>query len=180
MSKDILSNSFVLDTHFRRTDLSFNHKKLKFVSSDIRFFKILFINSLVKQGKKIRAEFWVHSLLYALKRHMRINMSHYNILYYTFIRLRPLVTLRKVKLGRTLYQLPMWINRRKQNAFAIRVLLKAARMSDKGTRRISMEKLLELFLLNFLKKDNPAIQYRIALHKDVHESMAFSHFLKWL
>lgn len=106
MSKDILAHSFVLDTHFRRSDLSFNHKKLFFASTDIRFFKTLFINSLIKQGKKIRAEFWVHSLLFALKRHMRIKMSQYHILYYTFMRLRPLVMLRKVKLGRTMYYLP--------------------------------------------------------------------------
>jgi len=38
---------------------------------------------------------------------MRINMSHFNILYYTFVRLRPLVSLRRVKLGRTVYQLPL-------------------------------------------------------------------------
>jgi len=57
MSKNVLSKSFVLDTHFRRSDLSFNHKKLSFVSNDVRFFKQFFLNSLVKQGKKIRAEF---------------------------------------------------------------------------------------------------------------------------
>ncbi len=107
MNKNILANTFVLDTHFRRNDLSFNHKKLFFVSKDVRHFKVLFINSLIKQGKKLRAEFWIHSLLYALKRHMRINMSQYNVIYYTFVRLRPLVTLRKLKLGRTLYHLPM-------------------------------------------------------------------------
>lgn len=180
MSKNVLSKSFVLDTHFRRSDLSFNHKKLSFVSNDVRFFKQFFLNSLVKQGKKIRAEFWIHSLLFALKRHMRINMSHFNILYYTFVRLRPLVSLRRVKLGRTLYQLPLWINRRKRNAYAIRVLLRASRVSEKGTKRISLEKVLELLLLNLLKKENSAFQQRVALHKEVHDSMAFSHFLKWL
>lgn len=180
MNKNVLKNSFVLDTHFRRNDLSFNHKKLFFVSKDVRHFKMLFINSLIKQGKKIRAEFWIHSLLYALKKHMRINMSQYNVIYYTFVRLRPLVTLRKLKLGRTLYHLPMWISRRKKNASAVRLLLKSSRISDKGTRRISMVKVLELVLQNLLKKDNIAFQQRIILHKEVHESMAFSHFLRWV
>ncbi len=60
----------------------------------------------------------------------------------------------------------------------MRVLLKASRISDKGTRRISLEKVLELLLLNLLKKENAAYQYRVALHKEVHDSMAFSHFLK--
>lgn len=177
-SKQILSKSFVLDTHFRRNDLSFNHKKLSFVSNDVKFFKQFFLNSMIKEGKKIRAEYWMHGLLFALKRHMRINMSHYNILYYTFVRLRPLVSLRKLKLGRTMYQLPLWINKKKRNAYAIRVLLKASRVSEKGTRRISFEKVLELLLLNLLKKENTAYKYRITLHKDVHDSMAFSHFLK--
>jgi hypothetical protein len=56
MSKKILSNSFVLEKHVRRDDLSFNHKKLSFVSNDVKFFKQFFLNSLIKQGKKIRAE----------------------------------------------------------------------------------------------------------------------------
>jgi len=57
MSKNVLSKSFVLDTHFRRSDLSFNHKKLSFVSNDVKFFKQFFLNSLIKEGKKIRAEY---------------------------------------------------------------------------------------------------------------------------
>jgi len=41
-----------------------------------------------------------------------------------------------------------------------------------------MVKVLELVLQNLLKKDNTAFQQRVALHKEVHESMAFSHFLR--
>jgi len=72
------------------------------------------------------------------------------------------------------------LNRKKKNAYAVRLLLKSSRISDKGTKRISMVKLLELVLQNLLKKDNIAFQHRVALHKEVHESMAFSHFLRWL
>lgn len=107
MSTRRLDNLFVLEREFGKHDLKFRHKRLRFVSDDVSKFKVLFVNSLIKQGKKLRAEYWVHSLLVALKRHMRIKMSHFNVFIYSLIRLRPLVGFRRFKLGRTLYYLPM-------------------------------------------------------------------------
>ena len=84
-----------------------DEKNLSFTSSDIRMFKLLFINSLVKKGKKITAEYFVHRLLYHIKLSIGKGTSHFDVLFYTFIRLRPLVTLRPFKAGPTLYHLPI-------------------------------------------------------------------------
>jgi ribosomal protein S7 len=181
MSTRRLDNVFVLEREFGKHDLKFRHKRLRFVSDDVSKFKVLFINSLIKQGKKLRAEYWVHSLLVALKRHMRIQMSHFDVFTYALVRLRPLVGFRRFKLGRTLYYLPMWLRDQKKRGMAVRYLLRAARDPHKGSgKNISMEKVLELFLFNVLHKDNVAFQYRVDFHKIVKEGMAFVRFLKWL
>lgn len=57
MSTRRLDNLFVLEREFGKHDLKFRHKRLRFVSDDVSKFKVLFVNSLIKQGKKLRAEY---------------------------------------------------------------------------------------------------------------------------
>lgn len=102
-----LDNLFLLEKEFGRQDLKFIPKRLRIVSADTSGFKLMFVNSLIKQGKKLRAEYWTHSLLVAIKRHMRLQMSHFDAFIYSLMRLRPLMGYRRFKLGRTLYHLPM-------------------------------------------------------------------------
>lgn len=90
-----------------KDELSFNISELTFVGKDIKQFKLLFLNSLIKEGKKIRAEKWVNLILFKLKHQIDGSISHFDVMFYTFIRLRPLVVLRPVKIGRALYRLPM-------------------------------------------------------------------------
>lgn len=176
-----LDDLFILDKQFGRQDLNFIPKRLRLASADVSGFKVVFINSLIKQGKKLRAEYWTHSLLVAIKRHMRLKMSHFDAFIYSLTRLRPLVGFRRFKLGRTLYYLPMWLHDKKKRGMAVRYLLKAARDTRKGGgKNISLEKVLELCLFNILHKDNVALQYRADFHKIVKEGMSFVRFLRWM
>lgn len=52
-----LDSLFLLDKPFGRQDLKFIPKRLHLSSADISGFKVMFINSLIKQGKKLRAEY---------------------------------------------------------------------------------------------------------------------------
>lgn len=107
-------------------------------------------------------------------------MNHFEVLTYALLRLRPLMGLRRFKLGRTLLFLPLNMSERKKSGIGVRYLIKAARVTNSGPRRISMEKVLELVLLNAHDSKNTAFQARAELHKAVREGMAFSRFLRWL
>lgn len=52
-----LDNLFLLDRPFGRQDLKFIPKRLRISSADVSGFKVMFTNSLIKQGKKLRAEY---------------------------------------------------------------------------------------------------------------------------
>lgn len=131
-----------------------------------------FINKIMLDGKKTKAEKIVYSSLKNLEE--RLGKSGVEILEQAIENVRPLVAVRPRRVGGATYQVPIEVDPEKGRALAIRWIIDAFR--NRGGKS-SVEK-LTAELLDAYNKVGTAIKKREDTHKMAEANRAFSHY-RW-
>ena len=130
-----------------------------------------FINCLMWQGKKATAERIFYGALNQIKKRMP-DASEIDVFVQAVEHVKPTVEVRSKRVGGATYQVPMQVNRVRQQSLAIRWIIGAAR-SKKG--RTMHQRLAEEFMAAY-RREGEAMTKRENTIKMADANKAFSHF----
>jgi small subunit ribosomal protein S7 len=140
---------------------------------DARFGSMLaskFINCLMYDGKKATAECVFYAAMDQIADKMKADPLP--IFEQALENVKPLVEVRSKRIGGANYQVPVEVNRKRQQTLAIRWILEAVR-TRKG--RPTAEKLAQE-LVDCYNKTGSTIQKRENTHRMAEANKAFAHF----
>lgn len=140
---------------------------------DARFGSLLaakFVNCLMYDGKKATAEAVFYAAMDQIADKMKADPLP--IFEQALENAKPLVEVRSKRIGGANYQVPVEVNRKRQQTLAIRWILEAVR-TRKG--RPTAEKLAQE-LVDCYNKTGTTIQKRENTHRMAEANKAFSHF----
>lgn len=141
---------------------------------DPRFGSVLaskFINCMMWSGKKSTARGIFYDALDIVKDKMP-NEDPIEVFHTALENVKPYIEVRSKRVGGAAYQVPMQVNRKRQQSLAIRWILLAVR-EKKG--RPTAQKLAEELLAAF-KREGAAITRRENVHRMAEANKAFAHF----
>jgi small subunit ribosomal protein S7 len=141
---------------------------------DARYGSLLvskFINCLMEDGKKNIAQGIFYDAMDIIKKKMP-DADPLEIFTTAVENVKPSIEVRSKRVGGAAYQVPMQVNRNRQQSLAIRWLLLATR-EKKG--RPMFEKLAEE-VLSAYKREGAAITKRENVHRMADANKAFAHF----
>jgi len=144
------------------------------LSPDPRFGSLLaskFINCLMHDGKKTVAQNVFYDALAIVKEKMP-DADPLEVFTQAVENVKPAIEVRSKRVGGAAYQVPMQVNRNRQQSLAIRWLLLAIR-EKKG--RATHEKLAEE-VMNAYKREGVAMSRRENVHRMADANKAFAHF----
>ena len=130
-----------------------------------------FINCLMEDGKKSVA----HNVFYKAMEIVSKKITDaepIEIFNRAIENIKPAVEVRSKRVGGAAYQVPMQVNRNRQQSLAIRWLLQAVR-EKKG--RATFEKLAEEIIAAY-KREGAAVTKRDNVHRMADANKAFAHF----
>jgi len=130
-----------------------------------------FINCLMHAGKKSVAQNVFYGALDRIKEKLP-NEEEIEVFTRAVENVKPAIEVRSKRVGGAAYQVPMQVNRNRQQSLAIRWLLMACR-EKKG--RPMQEKLAEELLAAF-NREGAAISKRENVHRMADANKAFAHF----
>ena len=130
-----------------------------------------FINCLMHDGKKSVAQNVFYGALDTIKEKLP-NEQEIEVFTRAVENVKPAIEVRSKRVGGAAYQVPMQVNRNRQQSLAIRWLLMACR-EKKG--RPMQEKLAEELLAAF-NREGAAISKRENVHRMADANKAFAHF----
>ena len=130
-----------------------------------------FINCLMYSGKKSVAEDVFYSALDMIKEKMP-DREPIEVFTGAVENVKPYIEVRSRRVGGAAYQVPMQVNRNRQQSLAIRWILLAVR-EKKG--RPTYEKLAEELMAAY-KREGAAITRRENVHRMADANKAFAHF----
>ncbi|MBI1335355.1 MAG: 30S ribosomal protein S7 [Phycisphaera sp.] len=131
-----------------------------------------FINCVMQHGKKAVAERIVYEAFDMIEQRTKGSPTALEIFEKALERVRPEVEVRSRRVGGANYQVPMNVNRKRQQSLAFRWILEAAR-SEKGKR---MCERLGKELMDASNGEGKAIQTREQVHRMAEANRAFAHF----
>ena len=132
----------------------------------------LFINIIMRQGKKSTAQRIVYGALDRVKE--KLSQDTLDIFYKAIDNVRPQVEVRPRRIGGATYQIPMEVPWERGVGIALRWIRDIAR-SRKGK---PMEVKLAEEIINAYKGEGQAIKKRDDTHKMAEANKAFAHF-RW-
>ena len=132
----------------------------------------LFINIIMRQGKKSTAQRIVYGALDRVKE--KLSQEPLDIFYKAIDNVRPQVEVRPRRIGGATYQIPMEVPWERGVGIALRWIRDIAR-SRKGK---PMEVKLAEEIINAYKGEGQAIKKRDDTHKMAEANKAFAHF-RW-
>ena len=141
---------------------------------DPRFGSLLaskFINCLMEDGKKSVAQKVFYQAMDIVARKIT-DAEPIEIFNRAVENVKPSVEVRSKRVGGAAYQVPMQVNRNRQQSLAIRWLLQAVR-EKKG--RATFEKLAEEIIAAY-KREGAAVTKRDNVHRMADANKAFAHF----
>lgn len=139
-----------------------------------KFFIEKLINHLMRCGKKSFANNVIYKNGFLLSKYL--NKSLYSIYSDIFIKLRPYIEIRKVRVRRTTYMVPFPTNTQRQYYLVSKWLLETLR-TDK--RKLSInKKLREEIIKILLNNDSLTLERKKELYKKAEKSRSFAHF-RW-
>lgn len=144
------------------------------LAPDPRFGSVLaskFINCLMWDGKKSTAQRVFYDALDIIKEKLP-ETEPIEVFNQALDNVKPEVEVRSRRVGGAAYQVPMQVNRNRQQSLAIRWVLMAVR-EKKG--RATHEKLAEE-LLSAFKREGAAVTKRENVHRMADANKAFAHF----
>jgi small subunit ribosomal protein S7 len=130
-----------------------------------------FINCLMHDGKKSVAQNVFYGALDTIKEKLP-NEQEIEVFTRAVENVKPAIEVRSKRVGGAAYQVPMQVNRNRQQSLAIRWILMACR-EKKG--RPMQEKLAEELLAAF-NREGAAISKRENVHRMADANKAFAHF----
>ena len=130
-----------------------------------------FINCLMHAGKKSVAQNVFYGALDTIKEKLP-NEQEIEVFTRAVENVKPAIEVRSKRVGGAAYQVPMQVNRNRQQSLAIRWILMACR-EKKG--RPMKEKLAEELLAAF-NREGAAISKRENVHRMADANKAFAHF----
>ncbi len=130
-----------------------------------------FVNCLMWDGKKTTAQRVFYDALDLIQERMPKEES-LEVFLQAVENVKPQIEVRSKRVGGAAYQVPMQVNRNRQQSLAIRWLLLAVR--DKKGRPTS-QKLAEELMAAF-KKEGAAMTRRDNVHRMADANKAFAHF----
>lgn len=141
---------------------------------DARFnskFVSKFINCIMWGGKKTVAQKIVYDALDICAKKMK-EVPPLELFETAMNNIKPFVEVRSRRVGGANYQVPMQVNKKRQQSLAIRWLLEACR--SQGGRPMSARLADELIAA--FKKEGKAMQTRENTHRMAEANKAFAHF----
>jgi small subunit ribosomal protein S7 len=130
-----------------------------------------FINCLMWTGEKRTAQGVVYDALDSIKERMP-NVDPLEVFVQAIDNVKPEVEVRSRRVGGAAYQVPMQVNRNRQQSLAIRWILMAMR-EKKG--RPSSQKLADELMAAY-KREGAAYTRRENVHRMAEANKAFAHF----
>ena len=130
-----------------------------------------FINCLMWQGKKTVAQKIFYDAMEQCTKKMK-EVPPLEVFETAINNVKPYVEVRSKRVGGANYQVPMQVNKRRQQSLAFRWLLEACR--DQGGRAMS-ERLADELMAAF-KKEGKAMATRDNTHRMADANKAFAHF----
>ncbi len=148
-----------------------SRKQLK---GDPRFDSLLvskFINCLMGDGKKTIAQTVVYDALDVIKEKMP-NEEPVEVFTQAIEHVKPHIEVRSKRVGGAAYQVPMQVNKNRQQSLAFRWILMAVR--DKKGRPMAQKLADEL--MSAYRKEGAAMTRRENVHRMADANKAFAHF----
>ena len=132
-----------------------------------------FINCLMLDGKKTTAQWVFYDALDEITRRNEVaDSSSIEVFEAAVENVKPYIEVRSKRVGGASYQVPMQVNRARQQSLAIRWILGAVR--DKKGRPMHLKLADEL--LSAYKKEGVAYTKRENTHRMADANKAFAHF----
>jgi small subunit ribosomal protein S7 len=144
------------------------------LAPDPRYGSILaskFINCLMEDGKKSVAQRVFYSAMDIVAKKIT-DMEPIEVFNRAIENVKPSVEVRSKRVGGAAYQVPMQVNRNRQQSLGIRWMLQAVR-EKKG--RATHHKLAEEIIAAF-KREGAAVTKRENVHRMADANKAFAHF----
>jgi small subunit ribosomal protein S7 len=130
-----------------------------------------FINCLMEDGKKSVAQTIFYKAMEIVGKKIT-DAEPIEIFHRAVENVKPAVEVRSKRVGGAAYQVPMQVNRNRQQSLAIRWMLAAVR-EKKG--RATFEKLAEEIIAAY-KREGAAVTKRDNVHRMADANKAFAHF----
>ncbi len=130
-----------------------------------------FINCLMRDGKKSTAQAVFYDALGIIQERIS-DVEPIEVFTQAVENVKPAIEVRSKRVGGAAYQVPMQVNRPRQQSLAIRWILMAVR-ERKG--RATHEKLAEELMAAY-KKEGTAMSRRDNVHRMADANKAFAHF----
>ena len=131
-----------------------------------------FINCVMKDGKKSVAQRVVYTALDEIEKRTKGEPTSIEVFRRAIENVKPSVEVRSKRVGGANYQVPMQVNRKRQQSLAFRWIIDAAR-SEKGR---PMSDRLGKELLDASRGEGKAMQTRDQTHRMADANKAFAHF----
>ena len=131
-----------------------------------------FINCVMRDGRKTAAQRVVYGALDEIERRTEGDPAAIDVFHRAIENVRPNVEVRSKRVGGANYQVPMQVNRRRQQSLAFRWLINAAR-SQKGR---PMHLRLAKELNDAANNEGAAVNTRDQTHRMADANKAFAHF----
>ena len=146
----------------------------RFLQEDPRFKNLIvskFINQLMWDGKKSIARGIVYEALDSIQKKVK-DVEPLEVFLQAINNVKPQVEVRSKRVGGATYQVPMEVNRKRQQALAIRQIILQAR-SRKGK---PMPQRLADELTDAFNRQGASITWRDNVHKMAEANKLFAHF----
>lgn len=143
------------------------------IKPDPRYHNLMvakFINCLMYQGKKSIAEALFYEAMEQIAN--KLKQDPLPVFEQAIQNAKPLVEVRSKRVGGANYQVPVEVNRKRQQTLAIRWILEAVR----GRKGRSTSEKLSQELIDCYNKTGTTVQKRENTHRMAEANKAFSHF----
>ncbi len=131
-----------------------------------------FINCIMLDGKKSVAQRVVYDALDDIEKRTKGDPKAIDVFHRAIDNVKPSVEVRSKRVGGANYQVPMQVNRKRQQSLAFRWIIKATR----GERGKPMYKRLSRELFDASKGEGKAMSTRDQTHRMADANKAFAHF----
>jgi len=131
-----------------------------------------FINCIMKDGKKAVAQRIVYNAFEEIEKRSKGELKGIDAFEQAIENVRPNVEVRSKRVGGANYQVPMAVNRKRQQSLAFRWVINAAR-ADRGK---PMHMRLARELMDAAKGEGKAMATREQTHRMADANKAFAHF----
>ncbi|GAB4196760.1 MAG: 30S ribosomal protein S7 [Phycisphaeraceae bacterium] len=131
-----------------------------------------FINCVMKDGKKSVAQRVVYAALDEIEKRTKGDPPAIEVFHKAINNVKPEVEVRSKRVGGTNYQVPMQVNKRRQQSLTFRWIIGAARAESGKPMYLRLAK----ELMDAARGEGKAMNTRDQVHRMAEANKAFAHF----